>query len=178
VVKQKPKTIVRYGLMNINTGNLLGVSAQSNAGAEFCCDVQYILSDGESPPWTAESAIAADYVRHFSTDWYNADYNTPTNPYDANDLLVVEITTTTTTRPLSKNRIVPTFADYMQRKYNTPGMPYYATTVGHLGQNQYPKFEQYYCLHDLTALLRDEEQMKNSPRPVVTAKKNSKKNTD
>lgn len=88
------KTIVKYGLGHIESGKMLGVSVSSNEGADFCGSTQTTLYYSSSPDWLVDTPEHAEWVRHNSTEWYNAGYDTPTHSYEPEELVVVKVTQT------------------------------------------------------------------------------------
>lgn len=114
---------VKYGLRHKETGKILGVSSSSNEGREFCGDVSFRLTLHSDIMWSVDTVLNAEYVRNFSTEWFNADYDTPTNEFDAEELEVVEIAIETTVDCVEVK--IPTFEEYLKIKYGTPGAKYY-----------------------------------------------------
>ena len=80
----------RYALYNKKTKLYLGFYTTSNPADSECISVQFTLDDDKYMEcvWMANSYEKADYVRTHSTEWYNADYSSPTNDYDAEILEV------------------------------------------------------------------------------------------
>jgi len=126
-MKTKPtkKMTIKYGLRLKNTGELLGVSASSNEGSDCCVDTAYTLSTGCDNQWLVEDKLQAAYVRMFSTEWYNADYDTPINPYKPEEVEVVKVTMNIKVEP-TENIKLPTFDEYMIERYDTKGNPHYS----------------------------------------------------
>jgi len=96
----------RYGLRVKKTGKLLGFCSQVNHGEDCCVDVSYYLT--ETPmeePWLVMSAVHAEFVARRPTYWFNARYETPHHGFNAEDLEVVEITTTTTSVPMALDNL-------------------------------------------------------------------------
>jgi hypothetical protein len=114
-----------YGLLHVKSGNIVGFSTSNNAGGHDCCEEQYSLDYTSEQLWIVKDEINAAYVRMFSTEWYNAGYNTPTNPYKIGELQVIKIEFSV--HPV----ILPKLLDrkeYIERKYNTPGKKSYDPT--------------------------------------------------
>jgi hypothetical protein len=105
-----------YGLRDKKTKELVGVSTSSNAGGYCCGEFTYTLCKHADIPWIVEDKLTATYVKYNSTNWYNADYETPVNELDPDTLEVVKIETKATS---TEDLVLPTFEEYMQRKYNT-----------------------------------------------------------
>lgn len=149
--------ITKYGLRHIKTGEIAGVDRSSNADGEFCCDMQHILSLSSDEMWMAEDTIGAEYVRLNSTPWYNATEDTPTNDIEPEELEVVKITITT---DIAKTEVtIPTFEEYMQERYGTPGVRRY--DPGHVAyiMEEYKKrpHDWHYSLYDLRDLIFSRE---------------------
>jgi len=83
----------KYGLFYIPINGLVGFYTSSNADGDFCVSTQYILdaSKYNDALWLVNSYEEAEKARTTNTPWYNADYNSPTNPYKPEDLEVVKV---------------------------------------------------------------------------------------
>lgn len=137
-----------FGLRNIKTRKLMGVSTRN-----CCCETQYILDLYGENPWIVEDALTAAWVRENSTEWYNAGYETPTNEYDPEELEVVEIELVV--KP--KKQTIPTWEEYVQRKYNNPKLKSYdPKEVAYVMSTEY-YYSKTYSLYSLKDLVRDEE---------------------
>jgi hypothetical protein len=158
----KTKTI-RYGLRYKKDGKLLSIHATSNAGGDFCVSVAYELVDwGDDNSWLVESPEHAEFVRHNSTPWYNAGYDSPINNYDAKDLQVVRVITEVEEEEVCVN--LPAFEEMMRHMYNTEGHKYYDPRHYIYIMNEYEKAkgtsrekELYYDLFQLFEYLSDKE---------------------
>lgn len=113
-----------YGLRRKKTGILLGVYTTSNAGGDMCGDESYHLTECADVPWMVKTKLEASYVRMFSTPWYNAGYETPINDFKPEELEVVKIEIREDVNPEEPD-FIPTFSEYMQIVYNTPGKKSY-----------------------------------------------------
>lgn len=82
--------MIRYGLLHIPSGKLLGVSTQAN-NSDFCVDVCFTLDEYVKSPWLVEKAEEAAMVRKRKGDWFNAGYESPLNPFNPSDLKVVKV---------------------------------------------------------------------------------------
>jgi len=108
----------KYGLMHAESGKMLTVRQSSNHGGDFCCDVQHILEDDEdNPVWLVDEPEHAEYVRLHSTEWYNADYSTPTHRhgYDSAELKVVKYAVIVETEDVDVS--IPAYPEYLKMKY-------------------------------------------------------------
>lgn len=142
-----------FGLRNIKTNTLAGVSTRSNEGGECCCETQYILDDCSNIPWIVESALTAAWVRENSTEWYNAGYDTPTNEYDPESMEVVEIELVVK----KTKQTIPTWEEYIQRKYNNSKLKSYDPEHVEWVMSAKYHYDKKYCLYDLQGLIMDEE---------------------
>lgn len=86
------QTLIVYGLL-LN-GELLGFSTSSNSENDFCVDIQYKLEKYSDNVWLVAEREIAENAAITDTEWFNADYHTPSNPYVENNLTVVEVTLT------------------------------------------------------------------------------------
>jgi hypothetical protein len=93
-MKKKTQGIIQYGLARKKDGIPLGFQTLSNAGGVFCVDTQTNLVEPEygEKQWLVPELWQAEWVRTHSTPWYNAGYDTPTNNFDPEDLVVVKVT--------------------------------------------------------------------------------------
>lgn len=95
--------MIKYGLRNKKNGRLLTVYTRSNADGDFCCDIQHILIESAKPIediminrenydelWLVNSYEKAKKAM-VSTEWYNANYETPTHDYDPDVLEVIKV---------------------------------------------------------------------------------------
>lgn len=111
-----------YGLFHKNKNSLLGVDSESDNSGESI-GTYYTLSYNQDPIWMVKNKLIASYVRVFSTEWYNAGYETPINPYEPEELDVVKIEVRC---EIEEPYPVPTFEEYMNKRYNTKGEKSYA----------------------------------------------------
>ena len=110
-----------YGLFHKKSKSLLGVISESDDSGESI-GTFYTLSYNQDPLWIVNSKLTASYVRLNSTEWYNAGYETPVNPYDPDELDVVHIELKC---KIENPYPIPTFEEYMKRKYLTEGSKSY-----------------------------------------------------
>lgn len=83
----------KYGIALKKNGRILTYSTRSNNGSDFCGETQTELQDPnwEGQQWLVDQLWHAEWVRTHSTPWYNAGYDTPTNFFKAEDLVVVKV---------------------------------------------------------------------------------------
>jgi hypothetical protein len=121
--KQEVKHEVVYALRHIKTGLLLIMERSSNDGADFCNDstVRLDIPYGDKPgdwnpdTWFIDTALNAEYVRNFPTEWYNSGERCPLHHFKADELEIVEITRIVKANPVECK--IPTFEEYMTLKY-------------------------------------------------------------
>lgn len=83
--------MIKYGIWHKKQKCLLGTYTESNSDGDFCVSVQYTLTTTTSEIWLTDSYKHAEYIRTTNTDWYNADYDSPSNPYKSKELKVVKL---------------------------------------------------------------------------------------
>lgn len=85
---------IQYGLREIKTGKMVTYSVSSNGDAEDCGPTTTRLStDDDEPLWLVDIPEQAEYVRNYSTDWYNSSHNTPEHNFEKNNFEVVKVKT-------------------------------------------------------------------------------------
>jgi hypothetical protein len=149
-------TIEKYGLRQKSSGKIVGFSTNSNEGADCCVSTAYQLDVYTPTMWLVDDAVDAEYVRLNSTVWYNADYDTPENPYNPDDLEVVKITISVEMEVVK----IPTFEEYMQERYNTPGSRHYDPGHYKMVMDKHTECAKRgkgmsYSVYDLHVLLRE-----------------------
>jgi hypothetical protein len=110
-----------YGLLHKKSNSLLGVSIETDNSGESVGRIHTLENDRE-PLWIVEDKLTASYVRVNSTEWYNAGYDTPVNPFDPEELDVVKIELNVMVEEPTK---LPTNEEYLSMRYNTKGGKYY-----------------------------------------------------
>ena len=68
-----------YALKLKGTDKLLGFDVESNNGADFCVSMSYELCEYSDRIWTTTSEANAISVANSTSEYYNADYDSPTN---------------------------------------------------------------------------------------------------
>lgn len=81
---------VKYGLRHKKTGELLKVSLTSNGEDYEGVSISHTLSD-YGKDWLVDKMFTAEYVRRNSTEYYNAEYETPKHSFKMDDLEVVKV---------------------------------------------------------------------------------------
>ena len=99
----------KFALRHEESGKLLGVSTHVNAG-DFCTDVCHTLRHSNEKTWHANSPEHAEWVRNNQTPWYNANYETPSHEYAAEELSVVKLEVETIETRLDIT--LPTFEEF------------------------------------------------------------------
>jgi hypothetical protein len=89
-------TKIMYGIANKKTGKLLTYDISSNDGGDFCVDCQHTLSENGHNDWIVDKIEIAKSVLPNNTPWYNAGYNSPSNPFvnRVDEFEVVKLTIT------------------------------------------------------------------------------------
>lgn len=141
--------MINFGLRNKKTGKLLGYEVKSNGNdAEFCNESTVYLEENDGNIWTCDSPKHAEYVRQFSTEWYNSSIRSPVNNYDAEDLEIVKFETVIT--PV-KDVKIPTMREYLTRKYSKSDPKHLKYMLTLLDKNGVG----HYSLYDLNELEGD-----------------------
>jgi hypothetical protein len=146
-----------YGLRDIESKELVGISIRSNEGGDCCGEFTHELSYNSDIPWIVKDKLTASHVRLNSTAWYNAEYETPINNIESQTLEVVKIEIKITPEePIQ----LPTFEEYMQRKFLTKGIRGY--DPGHYEwimkeHKLFPQRISSYSIYDIQDLLWMEE---------------------
>ena len=136
---------ILYALRLKLTGKLLTFSASSNEGGDFCNDTEISLDDFSSNPvWYASTPEQAEYVRNFSTPWYNAGMETPNHNFDADELEVVKIVQIEEITPVEIK--IPTVKEWIELRYRK-------TEPAHADYLQKQDMESY-SLYDLKEVLK------------------------
>jgi hypothetical protein len=166
VAKRKKKKLVIpevihetvYALRHIETGHLLRMESTSNDGSDFCNDRTVRLShwSGDDEPfdmdtWYIDSMWNAEYVRQFSTEWYNSGERCPKHDYKPDELEIVEVKREI--RTAVKHVRIPTFLEYMALSYKEKEKGHYEYIKGEYEKDVASKFgprQQWsYSLYDL-----------------------------
>ncbi len=121
--KAEIQTEVVYALRHIEKGTLLIMERLSNSGSDFCNEqtVRLDLPYGDDPgdwnpdTWYIDSAYNAEYVRNYSTEWYNSSERNPTHSFKPEQLEIVRVERVVKT--LQVKAVVPTFEQYIKLKY-------------------------------------------------------------
>lgn len=105
---------IKYGLMDKETKKLVGYSAESNEPGDNV-SISYELDMYSDDEWLVDTPEHAEYVRLNSTEWYNADYNTPENGIEPEKLQVVKVEIEKKIEPIDVK--IPNFEEYMKGTY-------------------------------------------------------------
>jgi hypothetical protein len=145
-----------YGLRHIESGNLLRVEIQSNDGRNFCGDSRAELDHNdwnEHHLYTTDEMYKAEYVRNFSTPWYNSSEETPQHDYEPEELQVVEIHRIITITP--KKVKIPTWVEYAKIKYKEKDPEHFKHLMEDYQTQKYQSFD--YGLYGLQELIQDKK---------------------
>jgi hypothetical protein len=148
-----PKTTIKYGLRVKKTGEMVRYETYSNGDDYEGVGVSYMLTAYKSDPiWLVDSAEHAGYVRQFSTERYNAGFESPTHNFNPEDLEVVKVTMIEDIEPIEVK--VPTYVEYIKEHYgkDDPGHANYILEelrkYPHLGKTAS------FSIYDYSELLR------------------------
>lgn len=144
-------TKTTYALRHKESGGLLTLHITSNSGGDCCGDVTYELWTGGNAIWRVDDAIHAEYVRNFSTEWYNADYDSPKHDYRPEELEVVEIKEEIT--PIEVGSL-PTFEEYMKERHGKEEQGQVAFIMQRYRECPEDFGSAPYSIYDLKELLR------------------------
>jgi len=151
---EEETVVVKYGLRLKKSGQILGYYNTSNQGSDFCGETSTRLSDLDGyPMWLVDKAYIAAYVRQFSTEWYNAGYETPQHSYEPEELELTVVKMITRTRPLIVK--IPTVEEYFRIRYGEGSKH---KNLEHLEMvlkdiKEHPDIS--YSLYDLKELMRE-----------------------
>ena len=111
-----------YGLKHKESGNLIKFFTTSNRGGDFCVDYSYnLVEDNDNGDlgslWLVNDPLIAEYVRNFSTKWYNAGMESPYHNFKPEELEVVKVVIETSTIEVK----IPTVEELLISKYGKGG---------------------------------------------------------
>lgn len=137
---------VKFGLRHKKSGKLLSINSYHNGDeAQFCNEsTTYELEEGNEDPWLVEDSINVEYVRNFSTPWYNTNYNSPKHKYRSEDLELIKLEIETELSVVSDVK-VPTARQYLISRYYKKDPKYLETILKQLDGGA----EYTYTLYDL-----------------------------
>jgi hypothetical protein len=140
---------IQYGLRHKESGEILGHSTASNDGMDFCGDVSVSLTRySDDGYWLVDTIENAEYVRHNSTEWYNAGFSTPNHDYEPDELEIIRVKTIISEEPISFK--IPTFEEYAEEKYADSDPRHLDYIKRCIAEGQ----DVHYSLYDLQELLR------------------------
>jgi hypothetical protein len=152
-LSHKTKEEVKYGLWHKKEECMLTVNVSSNEGSDFCIDVSHNLTTYGDQIWYVDNPYVAEYVRNFSTEWYNASYGTPSHEFDADELVVVRVKISTDY--CQQDISVPTMEEYLKIKYSKTNPGHYKYCMDQL--KKYIRHSQKYSMYDLLELIEKGE---------------------
>lgn len=147
-------------------GTYLTANTRSNDGAEWCGSFTVELWSGENDPlkaWSTTDPENAEYVRNFSTPWYNAGHETPKHDYKASELSVVSIAVM---EPEVIEVHIPTVEQYLMRSYGPEGREPNAEHLQHCLRMVVKGQIDKYGWHEYSLLKLDEDKKR---KPVRTS---------
>lgn len=162
--KTKPEEArleVVYALRHIKSENLLSMRVSSNGNAEFCNDHTVRLEipyndiyEWNPDTWYIDTAYNAEYVRQFSTEWYNSSERTPNHTFEPEELEVVQVERIVKT--LKVKAKIPTFEEYLEIKYRDKEPEHCDYILGEYKKHP-DSFRAGYSLYDLMMLIENEK---------------------
>ena len=141
--------VTKYGLWHKKEKKVLGFYTRSNKGADFCGDTTHELCLSNEKMWLVDNPYQAEYVRNFSTPWYNAGYETPENEFEPEEMEVVKVEITTDITP--EQVTVPTLEKCLELIYKEKDPTYYNYVLGEL--KKHPQSFANYSWYDLWDLM-------------------------
>jgi len=156
--KSKTKTETVYALRHIKSRRLLSMSISSNAGSDFCGETTVSLHESytnefDQDIWYVDDIYNAEYVRQFSTEWFNAGERTPKHDFEPEELEVVEVIREI--RTMTKNVKVPTFMEYMELQYAESEPQHFEYIKKETEDNPHSSWQ--YGLYDLMNLISNKK---------------------
>ena len=105
----------KYGILCLKTNNLL--KWESRDCGDDCGDMSgstfhELTNDVDGSLWLVNTPEEAEYVRNFSTVYYNSDYLSPEHDFDPEQLQTVAIEMNTSTVVVK----IPDFEDFMNMR--------------------------------------------------------------
>ena len=148
-------TLAKYGLRHKKFDRILGVSLKSNDGQAFCVSTTTELDENSDEMWLVDTALNAEYVRQFSTEWYNACHETPSHSFKSEDLEVVKIEIITIEEKIDVQ--IPTFEKFLEIKYKDKEPQHYEYIMIQLNSDNETRssIDRKYSLYDLEELIRN-----------------------
>lgn len=140
---------IKYALKLKKTGKLLTYEESSNEGKDFCGNITVELSTYGDRIWYADTPEQAEYVRHYSTEWYNAGYDTPNHPYDIEDLITVKVEIEIIEEEIKVK--LPTFEEFARYKADKYGNPEKDFDFYMWQKKKHPKI--HYDWHELKTMM-------------------------
>jgi len=147
-------TIVKkYRLRDKKTKKVLEYSWTSNKEGNFCVPSTCELHKSwDGNKWLIDSPTRAEYIRNFSTEWYNADYDTPNHDLKPEELEVVEVILIEKVKPV-KVAPVPTYKEFIKEMYEEENPGHYEYLLNEIRAYPHLRNECKYSWWDLIDLL-------------------------
>lgn len=152
----KNEVTVKYGLWHKKKNCLLTYRIESNEGRDFCGSHTYHLElpYEKEEPWLVNTDYNAEYVRNFSTMWYNAGHDTPSHKFKAEELMVVKIEIVKHIQSIDVE--IPTMREYLDEKYKEKEPGHWKYWVDMLEQGEQNLAN--YTFYELQELLLERKQ--------------------
>jgi hypothetical protein len=137
--------VIKYGLRLKKTGEILGFTTEPSNDS-FSVGTIHRLDIHENNMWLVDEPENAEYVRMFSTDWYNASYETPDHAFKSEELEVVKVELTTETDSVEVK--IPSVAEFFEIKFKEKSPDYYSYCKSALKKDNKIRYT-YYDLMEL-----------------------------
>lgn len=123
-----------YALRHIKAGKLLTYIESSNDGGDFCNSTRVDLDHNDygniNTTWYTDAAWKAEYVRQFSTEWYNSGLECPRHGYEPEELEIIEVYRIITTKKVESH--VPSLKEYFKIRYEKKDPEHYASIMNEM----------------------------------------------
>lgn len=135
----------KFGLRHKKSGKIVTYYIVPNNG-----DDCYVLDISSEKLWFVDTKENAEWVRQYSTEWYNACHDTPNHSFKPEELEVVEINIIIKAEKVDVT--IPTPLEFFEKKYKTN--PSHLEYLKKLIKEEDSTLSQYYNLYELKEYLR------------------------
>jgi hypothetical protein len=154
-------TKTKYGLYHKEKKRLLTYDIEHH-NRDFSTGTIVTLNKDESNNiWLVEDKINAEYVRNFSTPWYNSCLERPTHRFKPEELITVKVEIVEKIEPIDVK--IPTVEEYIKEKYDNPRDKYHYDHLLEILKKGTPPLQ--YSWYDLYFLLEEREKKKRKGEP-------------
>ncbi len=131
----------KYGLLHIKSKRLLGIHTSSNAGSDFCGEFTHTLDDYSDNEWLVKHKETAEYVRNYSTHWYNTEHSHPENLFVPKELEVVKVEVERTVKVIDVK--IPSLEEWAKQKYQKEQLEHYEHLLKLIKDGTFTQYEYY-----------------------------------